>query len=341
MTDRPAHSAQHCLIFGFSNVARTNGFAPMTIEKMAQHLPEVRFSSIGMGAALPYAVPPFLRLACDADPTITHVLLEICTSAFPTHPLATDAGAREVLRDVLSTCLDLGLTPAIMLHPRQYTANRTVDFNAETHAVAQEYGVACLDLAEPLEREIGAARLGALLKDDTHTNDEGSEFIAGRTATFLSNWLRAAPSTRRGEAPMYRRIAYQLNDLLPDYLHRSRNIFGIEFPWTVQHQDQAVTLTMAKPLRVLAMSYLYTPFGGQAEVTLMPQRKSLPLQSVDTFSYFPRIGLRTLGSFDGTDITTIEVSPMQPLEVKLLKGDLRRPMQNFLGPLIVMEKTSG
>lgn len=156
---------QRLLIIGFSNVATSSGFSIPTIERLKSARPEVDVFRVGLGAMSPHVIPPYLHLASRNLGPLTHVLLEINTSAYAMHPLATHESGSELLTDILLTVRDIGAEAAMMLHYRRWTRQVHLDFDELIRRFCDELDVPLIDLADGWIARHGSRQVEAWLRD--------------------------------------------------------------------------------------------------------------------------------------------------------------------------------
>ncbi len=330
------------LIFGFSNVATTNGFSVPLIERMQNSHPDVDMVRIGLGAHQPHVVPAYLRVANVLHGPFTDVLLEIHASAFSLSRLSTPEVATELLRDTIHTAAELGMRPSFMFHFRNWAGKRALNFETLTHAFAAEYGIPVLDLGDGLAAELGEDRLISMLRDAAHTTDEGSALFAERGEAFLTKLLQDDPQPALDQVPLptWRREPLELLELLPEATTAQVNAAGLPLSYALMTQEGSLTLDLGERLRVMALPFLYQPAGGRAELRC-DGGDPVAMTSIDPVSYYTRIGAHAFDFYRGTDMQTIEIGPISDAEdVTLLRRPKTKPMVNFIGAPIVMRPTA-
>ncbi|MEH7830327.1 hypothetical protein [Gemmobacter denitrificans] len=333
---------QRLLIIGFSNVVTTSGFAQPTIARLAETVPGLEVFRVGLGALQPQVIPPYLRLASERLGPFSHVLLEIATSAYATHPLANVAAGQEILADILLTLQEIGAEPAFLLHVRRWTRPVVLDFGGLIRQLCHELDLPLLDLAEGWIAQHGATQVAAWLRDDTHTTAEGGSVMAERLVPFLQEVLARPPvlAGLRPAPPLWRRRALDLAQMLPDCPSETHDCLDLPQDY-VRLEGRGVTIDPGRVLRVQGLVHLYHAAGGHVSVTPDPPGPGLRVTMIDPLSHFTRIGVLPFDFFRGCDMRRLLVGePEEAPEIGLVRGQQERPLRAYLGPLLTLDPTA-
>lgn len=326
------------LIFGFSNVASGAGFSIPLQKMLAETHSEFEVIRAGLGALQLHVVPPFLRAALEANKPISHVLLEVTSSAFSSHPLATEELGRELLLDAISTVLEFGAQPILLLHYRNRHGKQTLDLEALAQKLCDEAGIAVIDLSHALVAEMGQEGVHQLLKDDAHTTPEGSDLFAERAHQVLCTQLDAVRLPTRLARPQWRRRGIPIADLLPENVYKEIECFGLTLPFVELQPDERAAIRLDRPHRVIGLSFLYHAGGGHIDLNCDEDSDAQVMITIDPFSYVERLGVHAFRHYVGRDLSAIEIGELRDApDVKLLNDHKRKPMRTLLGPLLVME----
>lgn len=340
MTDTPKPKL---LIFGFSNVASGAGFAPPLTEKLAETHPQVEVDRVGLGALQIHIVPAFLREAMQAKGSVTHVLLEITSCAFSSHPAATEELGREFLLDCIHTVLEFGAQPILMLHYRNRQGKQVLDLNALTRQLCSDAGIKVIDLADALIDELGEAHVHRLLKDGAHTTPEGSALFAERVHQQLAPELENISETGSLPLPVWHRRTLPITELLPatditDPTLHDLEVFGLTQTYLELAPQDTVTLPLGRTRQVLGLSFLFHDGGGLTQITCDSDDAAQTMATIDPFSYFPRIGIHALRFYSGRAVSALGIGPtVDAANVTLLKDHPKTDLRTLLGPVLVME----
>ncbi|QEW22345.1 hypothetical protein LA6_004563 [Marinibacterium anthonyi] len=329
------------LIFGFSNVATTSGFCLPTIERLDAAFPGIEVLRVGLGALQPQVAPAYLRMAHDRLGPFTHVLLEINSSAYATHPLSTEAGGRELLADTLLAVREMGADPVFMLHYRRWKVPLALDFNALVRRFCAEADLPLIDLAEGLVDRYGIDAVQGWLRDDTHTTPEGGVVMAEELAPVLRGELARDPwfGDRVLPRPQLRRGSVDLGPLLPDLAVESFECVDLMLPYLRLDKDADVNIDLGETIFAQGLVHLFHPAGGRSLVTVDDAEKPLVLTTIDPFSYYVRIGVLAFDFYRGGDVRRLRISPVDAADdVQLLKGDRETPTRAYVGPLLTLER---
>jgi hypothetical protein len=329
------------MIFGFSNVASGAGFTTPLKERLAETHPDLEISIVGLGALQLHVVPAFLRSALDNEGPVTHVLLEIASSAFAFHPLASDALTREFLLDTVRAVQEHDAQPLFLLHYRDMRKRMSHDVVASFRDFCQERQIACLDLSDALLDELGQDALSALLKDEAHTTPDGSVLFADRTHAFLAPHLDTSSLVSGSFDPQWVRRCLTLRELLPASPIVPLEHFGLSQSYLELLPDASVKVTFGTTRRILACSFLYHSGGGHVGFRCDEEAPATSFATIDPFSYVTRIGVHALKNYHGRDVDMIEIGPTQPaLDVALLNHRHKTTLRTFVGPILVMDPLS-
>ncbi|MCT8160154.1 hypothetical protein [Pseudoruegeria sp. SHC-113] len=340
----PASTPRRLLILGFSNVASTLGFSVPLAERLQVEVPGLSVERLGLGALQPAVVPAFLAEADAQLGPFTDVLLEINTSGFALHPLATEARAREILLDCLRSVTDIGARPCLLLHHRDMQGKAVLDFNAITRDLAAACGVPVIDLAEGLATALGPAygpeRMRALFKDVTHTTEEGTAWMAEEVARAYAPRLRAPlPALPQVPLPAFRRRFLDLTPFLPEGMAPAPQVFSaLSLPYLFLPEGVGVEIDLPAIPHAMALCFLYHANGGRSALDLWDGaqgRGTATLVSKDHVSHFRRIGAHAFDFFRGQRLARIGIGPLSPMpEVALRSTADTGPSGAYIGPLI-------
>ncbi|WP_189371204.1 hypothetical protein [Tateyamaria omphalii] len=326
------------MIFGFSNVASGAGFTTPLTEILSDTHPEVEVCRVGLGALQLHIVPAFLRSALEAEGPVTHVLLEIASSAFALHPLASDALTREFLLDTVRAVQEHDAQPLFMLHYRDMRDRMAHDVVASARSFCQERNLACLDLADALLDEMGKEALHGLLKDEAHTTPDGSQLFAERTHAFLAPFLGEPEKVVGTFQPQWVRRCVHLREVLPTHELEPLEHFGLHQEYLELSPETHIELRFKDRQRVLGCSFLYHSGGGHVGIRCDDDASATSFAAIDPFSYVTRIGIHALKHYEGRDVERIEIGPTKPAEdVVLLKDRSKTSLKTLLGSVLVMD----
>lgn len=330
---------QRLLIIGFSNVATKSGFAPPTIAQLTDTVPGLEVFRVGMGALQPHVIAPYLRLASERLGPFSHVLLEIATSAFAMHPLASVASGKDILADILLTLQEIGAEPAFLLHVRHWTRPVVLDFGSLIRQFCHDLDLPLLDLAEGWIAEHGEAQVRAWLRDATHTTAEGGLVMAERLVPFLQKVLARPPGRvgTRFVPPVWRRKVLDFAHRLPECPKETFDCLDLPLDY-IRLNGREVVIDLGRVLRLQGLVHLFHAAGGHVSVTLDPPGAALRVTMIDPSSHFTRIGVLPFDFFRGREMQRLAVgAPEEAPEIQLTLGQQERPLRTYLGPLLTLE----
>jgi hypothetical protein len=335
----PEGMTQRILIIGFSNVATTSGFSVPTADRLTALAPGLSAVRVGLGALMPQAIPPYLRLAADRLGPFRLILLEIASSAYSMHPLATEAAGRDILADILVTVQETGAEAAFLLHLRHWTRPVVLDFGGLIRHVCQDQGLPLLDLAQGWIDRHGASQVRDWLRDDTHTTAEGGAAMADEVVPFLQQILARPPVLPglRLPRPVWRRGLLDLAPALSGWPQETHPCLDLPLDY-VRLEGRAARIDLGHRVRAQGLVHLFHPSGGRVGVTIDPPGDVLPLTMIDPHSHQHRIGVLPFDFFRGRDLRAIDLSaPEEAPDIRLLKGERERPLRSYIGPLLTLE----
>ncbi len=333
-------ASQKLLILGFSNVATTSGFSLPTIQRLEAALPDIEVYRVGLGALQPQVVPPYLRMSAERLGAFTHVLLEVNSSAFATHPLSTEAKGREFLADMLLGVQEMGADAIFMLHYRRWKTNLSIDFDELIRSFCAELDLPLIDLAAGFVDRHGIDAVNGWLRDDTHTTPQGGLAMADMLAPFLLKELARDPwlAGRIVPRPRFRRRTVDLAPFAPNLPVESIECVDLMLPYLRLDTDVEMAVDLGKTALAQGLAYLFHSAGGRSAVTVDAADKPLVLTTIDPLSYYTRIGVLAFDFYRGSNLRRLRIAPVEPTDdIQLLKGDREQPLRAYIGPLLTLE----
>lgn len=332
-------SKQRLLIIGFSNVATKSGFSIPTIDRLKTERPDLEAFRVGLGALQPQIIPPYLRMADERIGPFTHVLLEINSSAYGMHPLATEQSGGELLADILLTVQEIGAEAAFMLHRRRWERRVYLDFDTLIRRFCAELDLPLIDLADGWIARHGAAQVDSWLRDDVHTTSEGGEVMAEALAPFLLDLLLKPPSLagRRLQQPRWRRGVLDTEPALTDWPRERHACLDLPLDYA-RVEGTGALLDLGRRVRMQGIVYLFHASGGRVTLTPDPPGEGLRLATIDPHSSFTRIGVLPFDHYRGSTFRRLAISPPEEAgDIELITGDRISPLRTYIGPILTLE----
>lgn len=330
------------LLLGFSCTDTEDGYAAFLEQKLKEVDPSILISRCGLGGLAPPIIPAVLRTQIESGGRYTHVLLEISTSIYQWLETTTPGQARDVIRDIIYTALSLGIRPCFLMLHRVEATTPFVNLNEIIREESIRSRTDYIDLSRNMDQIFGRGWFDRHYRDAVHTNEAGGRAHASYALPQLLNILDHDKYDKMTFAlPTEGRRAASVAELTGLDAAGTFRRKSYERPYVILKEKEQITVKFPEPRRAMAVTFIMGPWSGSFYMELSGEIvKKLNVNAFDERSYYPRLGLRTINGYAGSDVKEMTFSfSSRCEEVALIKGKRNPyPAEIRLVDIIILDR---